>query len=144
MCVCVDAVIKNRDQKTTGVNNGDKVLRCPAGHRHAGEPARSWHTLARWHHSERARAAHRGFLLHRTAHSNPQRYYALRSSCCATETGPANTKPNTTSTHRGWRLTCEHSDARTQRAARARCTHAPPAPRSQCILDMSTLASDSS
>ena len=77
--------------KKDGVNHGvARVLRCPAGPRHAGSPARSWRTLARWHSSEERNALGRRTRAIRctalpTRDSNSWRSYALRPSCCATE-----------------------------------------------------------
>ena len=135
-----------------GVNNGvakfcgaplahPRPARLRAGARSAGamELARS----ALGHCSERARAAHRGCPLPRTAHSNLCGDPTLCAPAAVPQTGPAHQAQHHKRAPEALDPTTNERPATcTQRAARARCTHTPPAPPSQCTrsLDLKSLA----
>ena len=103
----------------------------------------------------RARLAHAGALAQLGARSGGAHRGAFRRTALPTRThgdptlcapaavpqvGPAHQAQH----HKraGWTVTNEHPATCTQRAARARCTHTPPAPPSQCTrsLDLKSLA----
>ena len=134
MSVSNPVFFANRQTALSGWACGEaKVLRCPAGPRHAGAPARSWRTdagaLAQLG-TRSGGAPGLSAALHFPLELAEISRSALQLLC---HRQVQHTKPITTSAHQDWTTTNEHSAACTQRAARAR-THAPPAPRSQGTL----------